>query len=301
MRVLLVFNPTAGHGHAGRLLGEVEARCRDLGLSVDLRLTEDRGHATGIVEGARLDAYDGVIAGGGDGTVCEVVNGLFRNAAGPAVPLGVLPIGTGNSFSRDIGLTAGRTLEALGVVADGHTRAVDVGRCRAGSRDFHFINILGLGLVTDVTAAASRLKCLGVGAYTLGVIYRTAFLRTLHLSLEIDGETIERDATFLEISNSRYTADFLMAPEARIDDGLLDVTLLGRLTRRRLLRLFPTVFSGDHVHHDEVETFKARHITITNEHPTALSPDGELAGATPAEVTCMPRALEVFAQPWPTL
>jgi diacylglycerol kinase (ATP) len=169
-----------------------------------------------------------------------------------------------------------------------------VGHCRTGNHEFHYLNILGAGFVTDVTAAASRLKILGSNAYTIGVVYTTAFLDTFNLRLEIDGEVVERPTTFVEISNSRYTADFLMAPEASIDDGLLDVTLLGRISRRRLLRLFPTVFRGEHIVYDEVETFRARKITLVNEHPKALSPDGELIGETPAEVNCLHRALEVF-------
>jgi len=299
MKILVVYNPTAGHGRAGRLLPDVEGHCRKLGIDAEVRLTEKRGHATDIVKAADFSGYDGVIAGGGDGTVFEVVNGIFQNPAGAAIPMGVLPVGTGNSFSRDLGLQTGRVAHALEPIAKATTRKVDVGHCRYGDNEFHYLNILGAGFVTDVTAAASRLKLLGNGAYTLGVIYRTAFLNTFHLRLELDGEVIERDTTFIEISNSRYTADFLMAPEASIDDGLLDITLLGRISRRRLLRLFPTVFRGEHVGYDEVETFKARRISVVNEHPKVLSPDGELIGQTPAEVTCLPRALEVFTHQLP--
>ena len=294
MRVLLVHNPTAGHGRAGRILTELKQVCSDLGLDVDLRPTERPGHATEIIGAEKLEAYDGVIATGGDGTVFESVNGLFRNPAGPAVPLGVLPMGTGNSFSRDLGLERGQVQEALEVVARGDTRKVDVGHCRTENRELHYLNILGLGFVSDVTETASKLKLLGNLSYTLGVVYRTAFLATSRLEIEIDGRKIERDATFLEISNSRYTADFLMAPEAEIDDGLLDITLLGKISRRRLLRLFPTVFRGEHTRYAEVETFRARNITVVSDQPKILTPDGELVGTTPMEVTCLHRALEVF-------
>jgi len=295
MKLLLVYNPRAGNDRAGRSLAEVHAQIRQAGLEVDVVLTERRGHAAEIVASADLSNYDGVIAAGGDGTVFEVVNGCFRNPAGPAVPFGVLPVGTGNSFARDLGLRTGQIREALQLIADGRTRKVDVGHCRAGSDEYYYLNILGIGFVTDVTATASRFKVLGSGAYTLGVVYRTAFLSTFQLRLELDGEVIERDTTFLEISNSRYTADFLMAPIARIDDGLLDVTLLGKISRRRLLRLFPTVFRGEHVNYDEVETFRANRIKVVNKSPKVLSPDGEIIGTTPAEVHCLHRALDVFA------
>ena len=294
MKLLLVANPCAGHGRAGRLLTEISDISRGLGLEVETRLTERPGHATEIIEAENLTLFDGVVATGGDGTVFEAVNGLFRNPAGPAVPFGVLPMGTGNSFSRDLGLERGQVRQALELVAGGTTRKVDVGRCRTGNRDLYYLNILGVGFVSDVTATASKLKVLGNASYTLGVIYRTAFLDTFRLELELDGSVIERETTFLEISNSRFTADFLMAPEAKIDDGLLDVTLLGKISRRRLLRLFPTVFRGEHVQYPEVETFTARNIKVVSDQPKILSPDGELIGTTPAEVTCLHQALDVF-------
>ena len=294
MKFLLVANPNAGHGRAGRLLAEVIDICQDLGLEVEVRLTERPGHATEIIEAENLAPFDGVIATGGDGTVFEAVNGLFRNPAGPAVPFGVIPMGTGNSFSRDLGLKRGEVREALELISGGTTRKVDVGHCRTGNRDLYYLNILGLGFVSDVTATASKLKLLGNASYTLGVIYRTAFLGTFRLELELDGGVIERETAFLEISNSRFTADFLMAPEASIDDGLLDVTLLGKISRRRLMRLFPTVFKGEHVQYPEVETFTARSIKVVSDQPKILSPDGELIGTTPAGVTCLHHALDVF-------
>jgi len=294
VKLLLVTNPCAGHGRGGRKLKEVEEVCRELGLDVETRLTERPGHATEIIEAEDLTRYDGLVATGGDGTVFESVNGLFKNPAGPVLPFGVLPMGTGNSFSLDLGLRRGEVLEALQLVARGTTRKVDVGHCRTEDRELYYLNILGLGFVSDVTATAVKLKLLGNLSYTLGVIYRTAFLGTSRLELEIDGERIERDATFLEVSNSRYTADFLMAPKAQIDDGLLDVTLLGKISRRRLLRLFPTVFRGEHVQYPEVETFSARSIKVTSDQPKILAPDGELVGTTPAEITCLHKSLDVF-------
>ncbi len=294
MRLLLVFNPCAGHGKAGRRLPEIEGLCRQLDLEVDIRITERPGHATEIIEAEDLASYDGIVAAGGDGTVFEAVNGIFQNPSGPAVPLGVLPVGTGNSFSRDLDLQTGQIHEASRSIAGGKTRKVDVGRCQAGEHDLYFLNILGVGFVSDVTATAAGLKAIGNVAYTIGVVYRTVFLEPFPLRLELDGEIVERDAVFLEISNSRFTADFLMAPEAQIDDGLLDITVLGKITRRRLLRLFPTVFRGEHVRYDEVETFRARRISVATKQSKILSPDGELIGTTPAEVSCLHQVLDVF-------
>ena len=294
MKLLVVYNPSAGHGKAGRLLPAIKAHAGRIGLELEVRLTSGPGDAIEIVRTADLGSFDGVIAAGGDGTVFETVNGYFRNGAGHSTPFGVLPVGTGNSFAKDLDLLTGQTTEALDMISRGRTRKVDVGHCRAGDNEYYYLNILGVGFVTDVTATAARLKILGNASYTIGVIYRTAFLSDFHMRLELDGEVIERETTFVEISNSRYTADFLMAPNARIDDGLLDITLLGKISRRRLLKFFPTVFRGEHIQQDEIETFTARHIKVVNERPKTLSPDGEIIGATPAEVRCLHQALEVF-------
>ena len=85
-----------------------------------------------------------------------------------------------------------------------------------------------------------------------------------------------------------------MAPDAKNDDGFLDVTLLGKITRRRLLKLFPTVFTGEHVKENEVETFKAKKIKINTDIKKILTPDGELIGSTPVEIECMHQAVEIF-------
>lgn len=292
--MLLVANPRAGHGKAGHRLVDFQNLCSSRGIKLATRLTGRCGHATEIVAAEDLDSFNGVIAWGGDGTVFEAVNGMFQNPAGPVVPLGVVPTGTGNSFARDLNLERGDLESALDPIAAGRTRRVDVGRFRTEDSEHYYLNILGLGFVSDVTATAARLKIFGNASYTMGVILRTLFLDTFHLELEIDGTSIEREATFLEISNSRYTADFLMAPRAQIDDGLLDITLLGKISRRRLLRLFPTVFRGEHTQYPEVETFTARSIRVITGQPKVLSPDGELVGTSPTEVTCLHEALEVF-------
>ena len=114
------------------------------------------------------------------------------------------------------------------------------------------------------------------------------------MKLEIDGKKIETDSTFIEISNTRYTANFLMAPSAEIDDGLLDITLVKKITRGKLIKSFPKIFTGEHIFIDEIETFKAKHIKIETDEPKVLTPDGELLGITPVEITCLKHAIEVF-------
>ena len=294
MKVMLVYNPHAGHARAAKILPRVEELLAAKKIDVELHLTEYPGHATRIVQEARFEDYDGLIAAGGDGTLFEVINGYYGNSSGKRIPLGVLPTGTGNAFARDLDLNADLLEEAVEIISLNKPRKVDVGRFRTQGKDYYYLNILGLGFVADVGAIAGKLKVFGNIAYTFGVILQTIALKSYSLTIEIDGRKLERDNIFTEISNTRYTANFLMAPRAEIDDGLLDVTLLGKVSRRRLLKCFPLILTGEHVRMEEVETFQAKHIRISTSVPKILTPDGELLGSTPLEVECLHRDVAVF-------
>jgi diacylglycerol kinase (ATP) len=294
MRVLLVFNAYAGHGHAGKILPQVEAALTEYGIEFDLQSTNYPGHGIEITKNADFGLYDGLIAAGGDGTLFEVVNGYFHNPSPARIPVGILPVGTGNAFARDLELEVSRWKEAIQIIAGRKTRKVDVGKYHSHGQDYYYLNILGLGFVTDVTRIAHKLKMLGNISYTLGVIYRTVFLTADKMTIEIDGQHLVRECTFIEISNTRYTANFLMAPNALIDDGLLDITIAKKLSRRRLLYCFPKIFTGEHVFLPEIETFQARNIQIDCTRPKVLSPDGELIGITPVQIECLKQAIEVY-------
>ncbi len=256
-------------------------------------LTVSPGHGTKIARDVNLSPYDGVIAAGGDGTMFEVLNGYCARRQKSEVPLGILPVGTGNAVARELDLRHGDYESALEIIRRGHTRRVDVGHYRTDRDEGHFLNILGFGFVVDANRSARRMKVLGNAAYTLGVLHRLVSMKCRGVSIEMDGKRIERENLFIEVSNTRYTGtSFLMAPAARIDDGLLDVTIVGKMSRGRLLRLFPTVYSGAHIHLPEVETRQARQIRI--EAVGLLSPDGEMRGSAPVDIECRPGAVRLF-------
>lgn len=294
MKVLLIYNAVAAHKRAKKILPEIKACFDKNGIQFELRITAYPEHAVDIVGNADFSLYDGVVAGGGDGTLFEVINGYYKNKDRGKIPLGILPIGTGNAFARDLDMDVARWQEAVDIIKMGRPRNVDVGVFHSQGQDYYFLNILGLGFVADVGKTAHKLKIFGNVAYTIGVFYQMMFLKTYGVKIEADGETYERENIFIEISNTTFTSNFLMAPNAEIDDGLLDVTLLGKATRRRLIQCFPKIFTGEHIHLEEVEQFKARKIKVETDVPKVLAPDGELVGTTPMEVECLHQAVPVF-------
>ena len=140
-----------------------------------------------------------------------------------------------------------------------------------------------------------KLKILGNAAYTLATLWKVLKLKSYPLELEMDGEAIQSNNVFITISNTRYTGThFMIAPDAVIDDGLLDVTLLEALPRRRLLKLFPSIYSGRHIEYREISTCKAAAISIRSPRAMLLGPDGEFYGNSPAEITCLQKDLTIF-------
>ncbi|MCK5457366.1 MAG: diacylglycerol kinase family lipid kinase [Melioribacteraceae bacterium] len=294
MKILLVYNNFAGNGRAKGLLPQVESLFNKYKVDFDLALTDYPEHGVEIVSKSDFSQYDGIVAAGGDGTLFEVINGYFKNTSERRIPIGVLPVGTGNAFARDLELSNNQIEEAIEIISKQKLRKVDVGKFCTHGQDYYFLNIIGAGFVADANKTAQRFKVFGSFSYTIGVLYRMLLLKFTKLTLEIDGEKREVDSTFIEISNTRYTANFLMAPSAEIDDGLLDITLVKKISRIRLLQGLSKIFTGEHIHLEEIDTFKAKHIKIESDTPKVLTPDGELVGITPVEIECLKHAIEVY-------
>jgi diacylglycerol kinase (ATP) len=296
MKLLIIYNSYAAHGRARKIREVILNRFTEQGARCDVLETERQGHAIQLVATTDMTQYDGLVAAGGDGTLFECVTGYFKNEFKRKPPLGILPIGTGNAFARDMAETVPSWEEAVDIIIRAKTRPVDVGQFETEGRQLYFLNILGMGFVADVVKIAHKLKWLGNLSYTLGVLHRMLFLRAVPTTLTIDGKVTKREIIFVEVSNTRFTSNFYMAPGAHIDDGFFDVTLLGKMTRRKLLKAFPKVFTGEHVKLPEVEQIRAKEILIETDIPKVLTPDGELLGATPVKIKCLHKAIEVF---WP--
>jgi diacylglycerol kinase (ATP) len=295
LKLLIIFNPNSGYGRSVKKLADIRLKFENLGIVTRYMPTSYSGHGIELVADTDLSEFDGIIAAGGDGTVFEVLNGLYRHPKSARKPLGLLPIGTGNAFARDLDLQPGAWPEAIDLLRKERTCQVDVGFVKAADKSFYFLNILGMGFSVDAGLSAQKLKGLGNTAYTLATLWQVLKLKSFPLVMEINGEIRHSDNVFVTISNTRYTGThFLMAPAAIIDDGLLDVTSLQNLSRRRLLQLFPTIYSGRHVEYPEISNFKTASIKIHSPEAMLLSPDGEFCGHSPAEITCLQQDLEIF-------
>lgn len=295
MKIFYINNPAAGHKNGEKYFSLIVKEFENQEIELHSVKTEYPGHATELVSTLDFNKFDGLAVSGGDGSLFELVNGYFANSSNKRIPIGIIPIGRGNAFARDINLFPDRWQESIAAVKSKNTKMVDVGMFTSNDKKFYFINILGFGFVTDVGRTAFKLRAFGNLSYILGVLYQTIILKSYKLKMEVDGTLYERNNVFVEVSNTQYTGkDFWMAPQAKIDDGMLDVTLLNRISRTRILQCLPKIFKGTHSSMNEVEIFKGRKFKFETEPNKILTPDGQLMEATPIEIECIPRAIEVF-------
>ncbi|THB80915.1 MAG: diacylglycerol kinase family lipid kinase [Desulfobacteraceae bacterium] len=295
MRIAIIHNPRSGGGSAAGKLPYITQMLKKTGIRFDLFHTRYHRGAIQLAADLKIEQYQAVVVAGGDGTNFQTINGLLQSFEPVWIPpLGILPIGSGNSFAKDLGIQCIEDgLKTIIKYADGSTpKPVDVLSFQNGNNVTYFINLLGLGFVTDVAITAQRFKKLRSLSYIIGVIYQTFKLNTHMIRLDIDGTLIEEKNCFVEFCNSRYTGgDMLMAPNARIDDGLMDVVIAKPLSRIDLLRALPKIFSGTHINDPHVSYVQAKRCRISCSPAKRLLPDGELMGITPALIDVHPKLL----------
>lgn len=291
-RVGVVINPTAGKGQAAvtvpGLMDDLRARGHDLvdlsGDSAGIALSRARAAVT-------AGTIDVLAVAGGDGMVHLGVNAC----AGTDVPLAIIPLGTGNDLANALGLAVGDLNAATTMIDAGRVRRIDaVRRPEDVSRPW-FGGVLCGGFDSIVNARANLWRWpRGQMRYNLAVLRELPTFRSIPYVLEIDGNRITTSAMLVIVANGpSYGGGMKVAPDAKLDDGLLDVIILHEIKRAELLKVFPSVFSGAHVDHPAVEMHRARHVHLAAKGITAFA-DGEPFAPLPLTCEVVPGALQVI-------
>jgi diacylglycerol kinase (ATP) len=293
---LAIANPAAGGGRCRKLLGPAIEQLRRAGVALELVETTAAGQATELARNAYMRGYRRFIAVGGDGTSYEIVNGLFPQAqSGDRPTLGFLPLGTGNSFLRDFSDTG--LAHASEALLAGRTRACDVLRLKHRDGLIHYINLLSLGFAADVaTMRARRFHRYGQLGYLAAIFTCLAQLRRRPFPLRVDGngELDSRRCLFLTFNNSKFTGGTMMiAPQAEVNDGLIEYVRWGPIGRLGLIRNLPTLYDGTHVGHPLASRQAAHRIDFQLDAPVDIMVDGEVLTLHCETIDVLPSALNV--------
>ena len=287
MKTGYVINPVAGKRKSVEFIPQIKEMANKRGQEACIYITEGPGDAAKKAAAAVSEGCKVVVAVGGDGTVNEVVNGIAESG----VVMGVIPTGSGNDFARTLGIPLDFE-GALECVLQGVTRAVDVGLIN-GKR---FVNVASVGFDSQVLLETYKIKkrIRGALAYPLGVLKTLAGYRPFDIEIETAETTIRKQALLVAVANGVYYGGGMkIAPEAVADDGLFDVCLVEDMPRFRILRLFPTIYSGRHISRPEVEYFRTGRIKIKCE-GGYINSDGEIIGSCPVEMVIQPGSITVI-------
>ncbi|HEY5195510.1 MAG TPA: diacylglycerol kinase family protein [Solirubrobacteraceae bacterium] len=284
----LIVNPSAGGGRAGRVLPDVQAALARLGVPQTTHPTRDLPHARELAGEAAADGAL-AIALGGDGLVGAVAGAL---AGHPGSVLGVLPGGRGNDFARVLGIP-GDPAQACEVVANGVVRPIDLGSVDGR----YFACIASTGFDSDANRIANGAPSwLGGQVYTYGALRALAAWKPATFTIELDGtERTYRGYSIVAANSSCYGGGMRIAPDAVLDDGLLDVVLTEQIGRVRFLLKLGKVFKGTHVREPNVHVLRGRELRIACDRPFEIYADGDPIGELPVVVRAVPSAVRVLA------
>ncbi|MDQ7794611.1 MAG: diacylglycerol kinase family lipid kinase [bacterium] len=291
MKTFVVVNGTAGAGRALRLWPRVKDELASI-RPFDFGVTGRAGHAVELARDAARGGYGLVVAFGGDGTVFETANGLMREDRALAT-LGVIPAGSGNDIARTLGIPR-EPAAACELLRDPTPRHVDMFRVN----DRYVVGTGGVGFDAEVAALANRWpKYLpGTITYVLAIFARLATFSPVEVELTLDGQTQRTRVLLVAVGNTQYYGGGMrVCPQARVDDGLLEVIVAGPLSKAQTIRLLPTIFSGRHILHPLVTCYRAREVTISSAVPLSIQTDGEVVGQLPVTFRVLPGALPVVA------
>lgn len=301
-----IVNPTAKNGYSLQIWNELEQMLNNKGVSYTVYFTEYPGHAGELAKeiADSLAGVPGLIAVvGGDGTLHEAVNGIIGREN---IKIADIPAGSGNDFSRGLQLPLDPSAALEGILRkiDKQPFLMDVGKVATGGGQVHyFVNNFGAGFDAEIAYKVnrSRLKKF-FNRFSLGTIVYVYFLISVALTLKranvlltVDDKRYEfQDTWLVNVSNHPYIGGGMkLAPDAVVNDGLLDITVIHQISRIKLLLLFVTVFWGGHKKFKEVSVFRGKNITIRSSEKMVLHADGEYIGETPVEVRLLPGKLAV--------
>jgi diacylglycerol kinase (ATP) len=287
----LAVHPDSGHGAAAKIAGTVAARLREGVDRLDLLVANSVAESRDLMKRSRAEGLDVLVVLGGDGAAHQGV----QFCAGTDIALGLVPSGTGNDLARALGgptdpLTA---VDALVARLRACTRRkIDLGKVA----DTWFATVLCCGFDAYVNERANRMRWpSGPRRYDVAILAELAAFRPRPVMIRTDAETLELDATLVAIGNTAwYGGGVPICPGAQPDDGFFDVTVVGKVSRRRLLRMLPSLRTGRHLEHADVRTLRAREIRLDGNDWPAYA-DGEPLGTLPISVRCVPGAITLVS------
>lgn len=294
-RFAIIVNPKAAGGKAIKKLPEISAVASTIAPEYLL-------HVTSSIEDAHLRArefaamgIERIVAVGGDGTFNEVANGIL--ASGQPAALGIVPAGTGCDLPRSLGIP-GSIKDSLIFALTGDSQPMDVGLAKTTTTERHFLNVAGLGFDAKIADRAQQKKLLsGKMAYYAALAQSLTDFGYIDVEIDVNGQQFSARAVFVSIANAQYLGGgFHLAPMASVNDGVLDLAVIGDISLPNFLKAVPSVLRGQHLSNPHWSHYTMTNARVSSATPALVQLDGEICGTSPAEFSIVPGALDIVAK-----
>jgi len=299
---MVIVNPNAGNGKGKKDWNKISDLLKKAGLFFNVEFTERKGHAINLTLDAIASGYRKIITVGGDGTLNEVVNGVYSNKSCTStdIVLASIPVGTGNDWGRMFGIPLYYE-KAIKIISNNNTLLHDIGTITfyngSEKKTRYFINIAGLGFESVVVRKTNIQKDKGRGGkliYFYNLLTSLLAYNNTKAEINIDGEIIHADVFSLNVGNGRYCGGGMrQTPRAIPTDGLLDVTIINGMGKFEIIRNLRILYNGRILQHPKIDGYKCKNIKVTSETAMYAEADGESLGQTPAEFGIIPEALKI--------
>ncbi|MCX6333979.1 MAG: diacylglycerol kinase family lipid kinase [Bacteroidia bacterium] len=298
-----IVNPNAGNGKGKKDWERISGLFARENILIVSKFTERKGQATEVIREALAAGFRKIISVGGDGTLNEVVNGIFTQDICPTkeIVVGMIPVGTGNDWGRMFGLPL--IYEgAVKVIKDNKIMLHDVGTITffsgEGQEKRYFMNIAGLGFEAVVVRKTNKQKDKGrtsQAVYLYNLLSSLISYKRPVVNITIDGKSITTKAFSINVGNGRYCGGGMrQTPEALPDDGLLDITVIKDMGRIEIIKALKTLYDGTILSHPKIDGYRCTKLKVTCETALYAEADGESLGHTPVEFGIIPGGVNVI-------
>ena len=292
-RILLVVNPVGGIKRGLDILDHVKPIFESGGIELEIIETKYSGHTNDITRAMNIDKFESICLIGGDGTLYEAINGMFARSDRKRLPIGLIPAGTGNALMHDLKCT--EPTNAAENIVKGYTKKIDLTEVTMDHKILYSVVIVGWGMINDIGLRAEGVRWMGENRYTYSALMEIMNHKTRHAKLRIDGMEYDDNFVFIVGCLSKYQGtNMLLAPKAKLDDGLIDLLIVRSTTRKKMLNLFPKIFTGEHIHSDILEYKQVEEYTLVPDQDDPINLDGETIGSTPIHVKVLKKSLEIY-------
>ncbi len=293
-KLIIIFNPNSGPSPSQKTLDLIVPILKRNNFDLNIITSQYPGHEKVIANTVDLYDVSGICIIGGDGTINQVVNGMFLREDNIKLPLGIIPAGTGNSFMHDIGVLDPE--EAVKNIIKEKIKFIDIAKIKMKKETVFSINIIGWGLVTDINISAEKFRWLGSQRYNLTTLLHVLTNKKRKAKLFINGEELNQKFSFIIACNTIHTGKGMkIAPKAKLDDGLLDLIVVPETQIFKLLTMFPKIFDGSHLGHEVLQYYQVKEFSLKPSINESLNLDGEVYGKTPIDVSVIKHGLSIYA------